>query len=75
MNFSKTPGDIHKSTTPATNFATSTSGVVDSLIPLVSTIPAANLPLVSMTQVVNNGNIIRLLTPNSELEGKHFSIC
>ncbi len=38
-------------------------------LPPVST-PAANLPPVSMTPVANNGNNIRLQTPESELEGK-----
>jgi hypothetical protein len=36
---------------------------------------AANLPPVSLTPLANNGNNIRLLTPESELEGKNFYIC
>jgi hypothetical protein len=44
-------------------------------LPAVSTTPAANLPPVSLTPVANNGNNIRLLTPESELEGKNFYIC
>ncbi len=62
------------STTPAANFATSSPCVVDSggkLRP-VSMTPAANLPLVSLTLVANNGNNIRLQTPESELEGKNL---
>jgi hypothetical protein len=39
--------------TPAANFATGTAGVVDT---------DGKLLLVSMTQVANNGNNIRLLT-------------
>ena len=42
-------------------------------LPPVSTTPAANLPPVS-TPVANNGNNIRLLTPESELEGKNLYI-
>jgi hypothetical protein len=52
------------STTPAAN------------LPPVSMTPAANfflpLPLVLWTPVANNGNNIRLLTPESELEGKNL---
>jgi hypothetical protein len=44
-------------------------------LPPVSTTPAANLPLVSLTPVANKGNNIRLLTPESELEGKNLYIC
>ncbi len=43
-------------------------------LPPVSTIPAANLPPVSLTPVANNGNNIRLLTHESELEGKNLYI-
>ncbi len=43
-------------------------------LPPVSTTPAGNLPLVSLTPVANNGNNIRLLTPESELEGKNLYI-
>ena len=43
-------------------------------LPPVSTTPPANLPPVSMTPVANNGNNIRLLRPESELEGKNVSI-
>jgi hypothetical protein len=39
-------------------------------LPLVSTTLAANL-----TPVANNGNNIRLQTPESELEGKNLYIC
>jgi hypothetical protein len=41
----------------------------------VSTIPVSNLPLVSLTPVANNGNNIRLQTPESELKGKNVYIC
>jgi hypothetical protein len=44
-------------------------------LPPVSTTPAANLPPVSLTLVENNGNNIRLQTPESELEGKNLYIC
>jgi hypothetical protein len=70
------------STTPAENFATSFSCVVDTggkfaagvndacgELPPVSTTTAANLPL------ANIGNNIRLQTPESELEGKNLYIC
>ncbi len=68
-------------------FATSLASVVDTggkfaaginntggNLPPVSTTPAANLPPVSMTPVTNNENNIRLLRPESELEGKNVSI-
>jgi hypothetical protein len=76
------------STTPAANFATSSpcvvytggkfaAGVNDAggKLPPVSTTPAANLPPVSLTPVENNGNNIRLQTPESELEGKNLYKC
>jgi hypothetical protein len=47
-------------------------------LPPVSTTPAAILPpvpLVLLTPVANNGNNIRLQTPESELEGKNVYIC
>jgi hypothetical protein len=44
-------------------------------LPPVSTISAANLPPVSLTPVANNGNNIRLLTPERELESKNLYIC
>jgi hypothetical protein len=44
-------------------------------VPLVLLIPVAHLPLVSPTPLANNGNNIRLLTPSSELVGKHLSLC
>ncbi len=44
-------------------------------LPPVSKMPAANMPPVSTTPVANNGNNIRLLTPESELEGKNLYIC
>jgi hypothetical protein len=44
-------------------------------LPTVSTTPAANLPLVLLTPVANNGNNIKLQTPESELEGKNLYIC
>ncbi len=44
-------------------------------LPPVSTTPAANLPPVSLTPVANNGNNIRLLIPESELESKNLYIC
>ncbi len=43
-------------------------------LPPVSTTPAENLPPVSLTPVANNGNNIRLLTLESELEGKKLCI-
>ena len=43
-------------------------------LPPVSMTPAANLPPVSVPPVANNGNNIRLLTPESELEGKILCI-
>jgi len=49
--------------TPLANLATGTAGLVDTGLPPVSTIPAANLLLVSMTPVANNGDNFRLLTP------------
>jgi hypothetical protein len=60
--------------TPAANFATSFASVVDTggkfAIGVndtagvnLSTTPVANLPLMSMTPVANNGNNIRLLRP------------
>ncbi len=54
--------------TPAANDA-------DGKLPPVSRTPAANLPPVSLTPVANNGNNIRLQTPESELEGKKLYIC
>ncbi len=75
------------SLTPVANFATSSTCVVDTggkfaagvndaggKLPPVSTTPAANLPPVSLTTMANNGNNIRLLTPESELEGKNLYI-
>jgi len=44
-------------------------------LPPVSTTAAANLPPVTLTPVANNGNNIRLQTPESELEGKNLYIC
>jgi hypothetical protein len=44
-------------------------------LPPVSSTPAANLPPVSLTPVANNGNNIRLHSPESELEGKNLFIC
>ncbi len=41
---------------------------------LVLTTLAANLPPVSLTPVANNGNNIKLQTPESELEGKNLFI-
>ena len=76
------------SATPAANFATSFSSVVDtggkfatgvndtgSKLPPVSTTPAANLPPVSATPVANNYINIRLRIPYSELEGKNLYVC
>ncbi len=67
-------------------FATGTTGVVDTggrfatgvndtgvKLPPVP-IPAANLPLVSMTPVANIGNNIRLLTPYNDFKGKNLFI-
>ncbi len=44
-------------------------------LPPVSTTPAENLSPVSTTPVANNGNNIRLLTPESELDENNLSIC
>jgi hypothetical protein len=44
-------------------------------LPPVSTTPLANLPPVSLTPVANNGNNIRLQTPESELKVKNLYIC
>jgi hypothetical protein len=62
--------------TPAANFATSFTSVVDTggKLPPVSTTPAANLPPVSTTPVANNAINIRLQIPQSELEGKNLYI-
>jgi hypothetical protein len=38
-------------------------------------LPPVSLPPVSTTPAANDGNIIRLLTLKSELEGKNVSIC
>ncbi len=54
------------STTPAANFATSSPCVVDT---------GGKLPPVSTTPVANNGNNIRLQTPESKLEGKNLYLC
>jgi hypothetical protein len=40
-------------------------------LPLVTKTLAANLPPMSMKLAANNGNNIRLLRPQSELEGKN----
>jgi hypothetical protein len=60
------------SATPAANFATSFTSVVDTGGKFATGVE--NLPPVSMTPVANNGNNIRLLTPYSELEGKNVTI-
>jgi hypothetical protein len=62
---STTPAAPPVSTTPAANFATSFASDVHTgdTFATKSTIPAANLPPVSMTLVANNGNNIRLLRP------------
>ena len=67
--FSKIRGDIRGSNL--------TTGISDTggKLPPVSTTPAANLPPVSTTPVANNGNNIRLLTPESEVEGKNVYMC
>ncbi len=44
-------------------------------MPLVSTAPVANLPIVSKTPVANNGNNIRLLTADSDLKAKIYLYC
>ena len=64
------------SATPVAIFSTIFASVVDTggKLPPVSTTPAANLPPVSLTPVANNGNNIRLQTPESELEGKNLNI-
>ena len=59
------------STTPAANFATSSPCVVDT----GGKDAGGKLPPVSTTLEANNGNNIRLKTPESELEGKNSSIC
>ncbi len=51
------------STTPEANFATRTTGVVDS---------GSKLPPLSMGPVANNGNNIILLTNLSELKEKNY---
>jgi hypothetical protein len=55
-------------------FAAGVNDAGGKLLP-VSTTPAANLPPVSLTPVANNGNNIRLQTPESELEGKNSYTC
>jgi hypothetical protein len=59
------------SMTPTANFATSSPCVVDTSV----NDTGGKLPLVSTTPVANNGNNIRLQTPESELEGKNLYIC
>ncbi len=54
------------STTPAAIFATDTTVVNDT---------CGKLSPLSTTPVANNGNNIRLQTPNSELDGKNLYIC
>jgi hypothetical protein len=43
-------------------------------LPLVSLKPVANLLPVLLTPVANNGNNIRLQTPERELKGKNLHI-
>jgi hypothetical protein len=71
----KIRGDIRKSR--CTTGVNDTGGkfATGGKLPLVSTTPAANLPPVSTIPAANNGNNIRLLTPESELEGKNLYIC
>ncbi len=64
------------STTPAANLPPVTTTPAANLPPM-STTPVANChqyPPVSLTPVANNGNNIRLLTPEGELEGKKLYI-
>ncbi len=58
------------------NFATSLASVVDTGGKFAAGIndTVGNLPPVSTTPVANNGNNIRLLRPQSELDVKNVSI-
>ncbi len=75
------------STTPAATFATSLASVFDTSGKFATGVndtggklaagisdTGGNLPPVSTTPVANNGNNIRLLRPESELESKNVSI-
>jgi hypothetical protein len=57
--------------TPASNFATSSAGVVDTGGEFATGVQDTGG---KFAMVANSGNIIRLLTTGSELEGKIFSI-
>ncbi len=76
------------STTPAANFATSSPCVVDTGGKFATGVndtgskfaagvnnAVGKLPPVSMTLAANNGNNIRLQTPESEFEDKNVYIC
>ena len=76
------------STTPAAKFATSFASVVDNGGKLATSVndtggkfatsvtdAGGNLPPVSTTPAANNGNNIRLQTPESKLEGKNLYMC
>jgi hypothetical protein len=60
------------STTPVANLPPVSMTPAVHLSPVSS---AVNLPPVSLTPVANNGNNIRLLTHECELEEKNLSIC
>ena len=65
------------SRTTAANFATIFASVVDTGKKFATGVNDAGgkLPPVSTTPAANNGNNIRLLTPESELAGKNLYIC
>ncbi len=76
------------STTHAVDFAIGTAGVLNTGHKFATVVnntgcqfitgdnnTCGKLPPVSMTLGTNNGNNIRLLTPQSELDGKNLSIC
>jgi hypothetical protein len=77
-----------ESTTPAANFDTSSPCVVDTSGKFATGVnntggkfsagvndAGGKLPPVSTTLAANNGNNIRLQTPESELGGKNLYIC
>jgi hypothetical protein len=55
-------------------FAAGVNDAGGKLPPVSTTLAAVSLP-VSLTPVANNGNNIRLPTPESELEGKNLYLC
>jgi hypothetical protein len=70
-------------TTPAANFATSSPCVVDTGGKFACGVndtggkfaAGGKLPPVSTTPAANDGNNIRLQSPESELEGKNLYLC